>query len=537
MAQNWVQQRGGLPALLQAMRQPGNAMVNLREFAGFGRPGPANSGGSGGGSNPYVDFWSTHGNTGGRNPRMPSYAVGTPYVPQTGPAMLHQGEAVVPSHMNPNSPQQAGQPYAPRPMGNVGQAPVGGVMQQQRDMVKPAPYLPPGAMTFGGGRPAPTGQPTQAPLPPRPTNTPQQPPYQRPIQQIKLTPNAKAPGAWNLPNTAMQAQAGGNMNPLQAQATMAKANPTQPLQSSAVPNGGKGKGKGGKKGQASGVSSAPLDPNAKLPVPQGGEQGGGVSGGVSGTQGTSQGQQGQDTQGPAPIDAGRVDLVQNLLNNPESMSQEWQRIANQQVADTYDSNNADLRRQLQERMGAAGLGDSGILQDQLFRGDLARQATLAGEGRNIAQQAALTNFNDRQQVANLALQHQLGIGGLGLQNAEFQNSMYNQDRQYQMQLAQMMANLGGQAQQQQSSLLGQLGGLIGSGLGYNDQLLNLIYGQGMQRYADPNVSAVPQTGYAPNPYLDFLASQNQGGGGGDGSSWSDWGAAGQAVGSIASLFS
>lgn len=521
MAQNWVQQRGGLPALLQAMRQPGNAMVNLRDFAGFGRPGPANSGGGGGGSNPYADFWNTHGSgQGSRNPRMPSYAVGTPYVPQTGPAMLHQGEAVIPRQMNPNSPQQAGSPYLPqRPMNTGYQMP-----QRQMPQYDPNRGLPPGAQSFGGGapqmgRPAPTMQPSTAPLPQRPMPMPvqQNPPYQRPIQSIrpfKPDPHAKLP-----------------VNPLQAQAQMAQANPIQPLQSSVVPNGGKGGGKKGKKGQGQGASSAPVDPNAKLPVPQAGGQGGGVSGGVSGTTpGTSQGEQGQQTQGPAPIDAGRVNVVQGLLNNPESMSQEWQRIANQQIADTYDAGNADLRRQLQERMAANGLGDSGILQDQLFRGDLARQATLAGEGRNIAQQAALTNFNDRQQVANLALAHQLGIGNLGLQNAQFQNQMYNQDRQYNLQYANALAGLGGQAQQQQSGLLGQLGGLIGSGLGYNDQLLNLIYGQGMQRYADPNVSAVPMTGYAPNPYLDFLASQNQNQGG---DSSGMWGAMGAALGGLA----
>lgn len=533
-AQNFVQQRGGLPALLQSLRQPGNAMVNLRDFAGFGRPGPANSGGGG---NANTDFWNTHGNVGGRGGGMPSYAVGTPYVPQTGPAMLHQGEAVVPRQMNPNGPQQAGAAYMPqRPM-NTGYTPPPRQMPQA-PQYDPNRGLPPGAQSFSGGRPAPTMQQMNQPAqyPQRPTNTPMNmptggfvppgtqpqanPPYQRPIQAIKpMKPQVPPP-----PQSM-------GMNSLQAQASMAKANPTQPLQSSVVPNGGKGKGKGGKKGQGAGVSSTQLvpDPNGKLPTAQTSNgQGGGVSGGVSGTtSGESQGTSGQDTQGPAPIDAGRVDVVQGLLNNPESMSKEWQRIANQQVADTYDTNNADLRRQLQERMGANGLGDSGILQDQLFRGDLARQSTLAGEGRNISQQAALTNFGDRQQVANLALQHQLGIGGLGLQNAEFQNSMYNQDRQYNLQYAQAMAGLGGQAQQQQSGLLGQLSGLIGSGLGYNDQLLNLIYGQGMQRYADPNVSAVPQTGYAPNPYLDFLSSQNQQ----QGSGGSDmWGTVGTALG-------
>ena len=536
MAQNFVQQRGGLPALLQAMRQPGSAMMNLRDFAGFGRPRPGSGGGGGGNAN--TDFWNSHGNVGGR---MPSYAVGTPYVPQTGPAMLHRGEAVIPRQMNPNLPGQAGQPYRqPQPLqrgGYDGSGIMGG--QQGKFPGMPMPGQVPRSMPPQPMSPSQMGQPGQyAPLPSGGQHDPR---LRQPGGQYDptrgLPPGAQSFGGAKPMPQGPQAQPLYS-NPLQAQAAMAKTNPTQPLQPSVVPNGGKGGGKKGKKGQGGGVSNtapvatnpnaklpvAPVDPNAKLPTAG---QGGGVSGGVSGTTpGASQGETGQQTQGPAPIDAGRVDLVQNLLNNPESMSQDWQRVANQQFADAYDTRNQDQMRQMQERMASSGLGDSGIMQDQMFRGDLARQSNLLGAQRDISQQAALTNFGDRQQVANLALAHQLGIGNMGLQNAQFQNQMYNQDRQYNLQYAQALAGLGGQAQQQQSGLLGQLGGLIGSGLGYNDQLLNLIYGQGMQRYADPNVSAVPQTGYAPNPYLDFLASQNQQDSGG-----SDmWGTVGTALG-------
>lgn len=46
---------------------------------------------------------------------MPSFQQGTPFVPQTGPAMLHQGEAVIPAHQNPNAQTRATAPAQPAP--------------------------------------------------------------------------------------------------------------------------------------------------------------------------------------------------------------------------------------------------------------------------------------------------------------------------------------------------------------------------------------------------------------------------------------
>jgi hypothetical protein len=41
---------------------------------------------------------------------LPRYAAGTPYVPETGPALVHQGEAIIPEDMNPfiNDPGDGG---------------------------------------------------------------------------------------------------------------------------------------------------------------------------------------------------------------------------------------------------------------------------------------------------------------------------------------------------------------------------------------------------------------------------------------------
>lgn len=531
LASQFINANGGPMALLQALRQPGNALTNLRQFSGA----PGHLGGSpgyAGGGNPYADFWNTHGKDGGNG--MRSYAVGTPYVQKTGPAMLHQGEAVIPRQANPFMGQAGGQmgqmpPRFPRPF-PAQQAPSPS-MPPRPGGYDPTRGVPVGGQSFGKAPMGPAqGQPHMAP--------PQQmgqSPYSQQFQQMldqRSNPYQVPTGAQqNL--TPQMAQTGGGsidrqyttQGPLQAQAQFAKTNPTLPLQSSAVgKQGGKGN-KVGKKGNRGNQQSGGINSDGTVGTQGGGQQSGGMN------SGTSQGTTGQTPVPPAPIDQGRVDLVQNLLANPESMSQAWQDVANKQFADQYDAQNQDMMRQARERLGASGLGDSGIAQDQAFRAGLARQSNLLGAKRDIAQQAALTNFNDRQQVANLALQHQLGIGNLGLQNAAFQNDVFNSDRNYQTQLANMMMNFGMQGQGQQSNLLGQLGGLVGSGLGYNDQLLNLIYGQGMQRYASPDVSAVQQYSYAPNPYLDYLSAQNQGGGGSDMSGL--YGALGSAVGGFA----
>jgi hypothetical protein len=51
---------------------------------------------------------------------MPAYAQGTPLVPRTGPAMLHQGEEVIPADENPNNPGvEAAQAMEPPPRADV----------------------------------------------------------------------------------------------------------------------------------------------------------------------------------------------------------------------------------------------------------------------------------------------------------------------------------------------------------------------------------------------------------------------------------
>lgn len=85
MLQRGIQNRGGMGALLGQMRGPGSAMDNIGDFIRGGQQhGIPQQGGGGFGL-------------------RKSYAVGTGFVPQTGRTTVHQGEAIIPRHMNPNA--------------------------------------------------------------------------------------------------------------------------------------------------------------------------------------------------------------------------------------------------------------------------------------------------------------------------------------------------------------------------------------------------------------------------------------------------
>lgn len=401
--------------------------------------------------------------------------------------------------------------------GNMGTAVTPEAVRPPALTMRPS-VAPAGALQ---GRPVST-QPSTTPLPARPTNTPAPVVPIRPIQTIKLTPNAKAPGAWNLAKGA-QPVAG-----------------ALPAMTSALAPGAKGgkNGKGGKKGKG-GVSGAanqngpigPLDPNAKLPVGAGsggvsggvssGGAGGGVSGGTNSQGGGVSGGVSGGPTGPAPYDvnAGRMNLLENILSNPESMTPEVINSMIGEVRDTRDARAQDMERRLKEQFAGRGIGESGVLDQLLMNENLAASQDIANAERGIRTDAARTNFNDRINAVNTALGQVLGVGDLRLKFEQLNNQQFNADRGFQMQLADALTQTGLIGQQQQSSLLGQMNALISSGMAWQDALKQAIMQAASQRYADPNVGAVQQTGYAPNPYLDLIAAQQNSGGGGSDTDW------------------
>ena len=222
--------------------------------------------------------------------------------------------------------------------------------------------------------------------------------------------------------------------------------------------------------------------------------------------------------------------LNHIMRNPESMGAGVQAQIFNAAADSRDRMLADQQRQIKEGLAGTGMSNSGLQQSLLNQARSSRNTDLTDAMRQIYTQAAMQNFQDRLNVAGLgqsqqglqanlansAYQQQQGLANTALQQQALQNEIFQSDRNYNSQLASMLASLGQQGMTNQIGLVGELGGLIGQGLGYQNSALSQILQQAYQSYAGPDYAPF---GYAPNEFASSLS-----GGGGGGSSNSElWG--------------
>ncbi len=219
--------------------------------------------------------------------------------------------------------------------------------------------------------------------------------------------------------------------------------------------------------------------------------------------------------------------LNHIMRNPESMGAGVQAQIFNAAADARDRMLTDQQRQIKEGLAGTGMSNSGLQQSLLNQARSSRNTDLTDAMRQIYTQAATQNFQDRLNVAGLGLkglQHQLnaansayqqqqGLANTALQQQALQNEIFQSDRNYNSQLASMLASLGQQGMTNQIGLIGELGGLIGQGLGYQNSALSQILQQAYQSYAGPDYAPF---GYAPN---EFASSQNSGGGGSNAELW------------------
>ena len=255
---------------------------------------------------------------------MPSFQQGTPYVPKTGPAMLHQGEAVVPAQFNPAN-------AAPP-----------GVMQKPPPMQQPE--------VFGGAN-------TTIPM----------------MQQAPApAPRPMAPQTQFMPQSP---------NPMLQTSVPFDVHTGQP-----------------------GTLPGDPRPGVTMPPPQQG--------------------------GPAnPLQMALGSLMMQL-GGGGPINQNVQNIQQQQLADTLSLGKQQAEADLRARMGARGLGGSGLQfgLEQNLGNDVLRALT---QGQNqIALDAAGRNYDALGNTANSLIGGSLGAGQFGLQQAAFnQNqsmSMFDQ---------------------------------------------------------------------------------------------------------------
>jgi len=217
--------------------------------------------------------------------------------------------------------------------------------------------------------------------------------------------------------------------------------------------------------------------------------------------------------------------LNHIMRNPESMGAGVQAQIFNAAADSRDRMLADQQRQIKEGLAGTGMSNSGLQQSLLNQARSSRNTDLTDAMRQIYTQAATQNFQDRLNVAGLgqsqqglqanlansAYQQQQGLANTALQQQALQNEIFQSDRNYNSQLASMLASLGQQGMTNQIGLVGELGGLIGQGLGYQNSALSQILQQAYQSYAGPDYAPF---GYAPNEFASSLMQQSGGGGGG-----------------------
>jgi len=234
--------------------------------------------------------------------------------------------------------------------------------------------------------------------------------------------------------------------------------------------------------------------------------------------------------------------LNHIMRNPESMGAGVQAQIFNAAADSRDRMLADQQRQIKEGLAGTGMSNSGLQQSLLNQARSSRNTDLTDAMRQIYTQAATQNFQDRLNVAGLgqnqqglqlnaansAYQQQQGLANTALQQQALQNEIFQSDRNYNSQLASMLASLGQQGMTNQIGLIGELGGLIGQGLGYQNSALSQILQQAYQSYAGPDYAPF---GYAPNEFASSLMQQSGGGGGSNADLWGALaGSAGQFLG-------
>ncbi len=214
--------------------------------------------------------------------------------------------------------------------------------------------------------------------------------------------------------------------------------------------------------------------------------------------------------------------LNHIMRNPESMGAGVQAQIFNAAADARDRMLTDQQRQIKEGLAGTGMSNSGLQQSLLNQARSSRNTDLTDAMRQIYTQAATQNFQDRLNVAGLgqnqqglqlnaansAYQQQQGLANTALQQQALQNEIFQSDRNYNSQLASMLASLGQQGMTNQIGLIGELGGLIGQGLGYQNSALSQILQQAYQSYAGPDYAPF---GYAPNEFASSLMQQNSGG--------------------------
>jgi len=431
-----------------------------------------------------------------------SYATGTSYVPKTGAYQLHQGEAVIPKAQNPVALQSSinnaltGSGDAASIQAAINAALAKSTAPAVGSVVTPVATQQ-GWLTNGRRMSQFPMVGAQNPAAAAPKTTTVAAPAQAPAATMASPPKVAttAPVAQAQPQGTRMSQF--EMGTTNQSSSYPQANPVGATTAGASPN----------------LNTARMQNMGALMAPQ----------------------------NSAYLQGANANL-NHIMRNPESMGAGVQAQIFNAAADSRDRMLADQQRQIKEGLAGTGMSNSGLQQSLLNQARSSRNTDLTDAMRQIYTQAATQNFQDRLNVAGLgqnqqglqlnaansAYQQQQGLANTALQQQALQNEMFQSDRNYNSQLASMLASLGQQGMTNQIGLVGELGGLIGQGLGYQNSALSQILQQAYQSYAGPDYAPF---GYAPNEFASSLMQQSGGGGSSNAELWGSLaGSAGQFLG-------
>ncbi len=156
----------------------------------------------------------------------------------------------------------------------------------------------------------------------------------------------------------------------------------------------------------------------------------------------------------------RNNLLAQQLQTPQSMGPQVQQQLYKAQADETDKMLQDQTRQIREDASARGMQNAGATDYLVNQARMNRANTLSAALGDIQARAAVQNFADRNSVANMALQHQMGLGSQDIQQQRLalQQELGRGGLGLQQELGRGELGIKRQAQQLAEQLgLGQLG--------------------------------------------------------------------------------
>ena len=178
--------------------------------------------------------------------------------------------------------------------------------------------------------------------------------------------------------------------------------------------------------------------------------------------------------------------MQDLINNPVALTPEIQNQMINQGTDWLQNQYGGIQRNAYANNAANGAPvNNAALNSQMVGqiGDLRR---------NVATDAARTNYQNLANSAGLQMQGELGLGNLQLAQQQFQQGLYNQDYNNMARIIDSLYGTSQNGMNQQGNWWQQLTGLTNQGAHFADPFLQSAIQNAMWSIQPSQIAQAPQ---------------------------------------------